>query len=64
MIVRLTALEYQWIRTGVKLAPPMLRNDPSKDGEFVRSEILRCMSIRKIVNTGFLGRKKMIEFDV
>lgn len=64
MIVRLSALEYTWIRTGVKLAPPMPRNDPSLDGDFVRSEILRCMSIRKVVNTGFLGRRKMIEFDV
>lgn len=64
MILLLTALEYTWVRDALKVAPPMLSNDPNADNDEARKDMLRSMSNRKVVNTGFLGRKKMISFDV
>lgn len=64
MIMTLTALEYTWIRTALKEAPPMLTNDPNMDSEAARKEMLHAMSIRTVVNTGLFGHKKMLQFDV
>ncbi len=64
MMILLSALEYTWIRDALKIAPPMVTNDPNMDNAAARREMLHSMSNRKVVNTGIFGHKKKIQFDV